>query len=57
VGVLSFEHREDGATDAAAELDLALDTYKLGYFLIDTIELDPVGTGALAVELLVVGPA
>lgn len=32
---------------------LALRAYTLGYFLIDTIEIDTHGTGYLAVELLV----
>jgi hypothetical protein len=43
----------DGARRAAARPDLALDTYKYGYFLLDIIELDPQGTGHLATELLI----
>jgi hypothetical protein len=53
VGVLALASPADGADRAAARLDLALDTYKFGYFLIDTIEVDPQGTGYLATELLV----
>jgi hypothetical protein len=48
-----FAAPADGVNRAAARLDLALDAYKLGYFLVDTIEIDPQGTGYLATELLV----
>lgn len=53
VGVLALVPAASGPDRTAARLDLALDTYKLGYFLIDTIEIDVLGTGYLAVELLV----
>ena len=53
VGVLAFAITPDGTGRATARLDLALDTYKYGYFLIDTVEIDPHGTGYLAAELLV----
>jgi hypothetical protein len=53
VGVLALAAVESGTDRTAARLDLALDAYKLGYFLIDTIEIDAYGTGYLAAELLV----
>jgi hypothetical protein len=53
VGVLALGATPSGPDRTAARLDLALDTYKLGYFLIDTIEIDAHGTGYLAAELLV----
>ena len=53
VGVLALTDTADGAARAVARLDLALDAYKLGYFLVDTIEIDDRGTGYLATELLV----
>ena len=53
VGVLALGANPSGPDRTAARLDLALDTYKLGYFLIDTIEIDDHGTGYLAAELLV----
>ncbi len=53
VGILAFAAPPDGAGRSTARLDVALDAYKLGYFLIDTIEIDAYGTGYLAAELLV----
>ncbi|HET9657701.1 MAG TPA: hypothetical protein VFP72_20285 [Kineosporiaceae bacterium] len=53
VGVLAVGAGLSHPDRSAARLDLALDTYKLGYFLIDTIEIDTHGTGYLAAELLV----
>ena len=53
VGVLALTTTTHGPNRTTARLDLALDTYKLGYFLIDTIEIDAHGTGYLAAELLV----
>jgi hypothetical protein len=43
----------DRAGRATARLELALDAYKLGYFLVDTVEIDTRGSGYLAAELLV----
>jgi len=51
VGVLALGP-VDAARRSAARLDLALDAYKLGYFLLDTVETTPAGTGYLAAELL-----
>jgi hypothetical protein len=53
VGLLAFTEPTHGTGRTIARLDLALDTYKFGYFLIDTIEIDSRGTGYLAAELLV----
>ena len=53
VGLLAFTEPTHGTGRTIARLDLALDTYKFGYFLIDTIEIDAYGTGYLAAELLV----
>lgn len=53
VGILALVPATNGPDRTAARLDLALDTYKLGYFLIDTVEIDALGTGYLAAELLV----
>jgi hypothetical protein len=52
VGLLAFTDPADTTGRSVARLDLALDTYKLGYFLIDIIEIDLQGTGYLAAELL-----
>jgi hypothetical protein len=53
VGVLALAPTTNSPGRTNARLDLALDTYKLGYFLVDTIEIDAHGTGYLAAELLV----
>lgn len=53
VGVLALTAPPNGAGRTVARLDLALDAYKLGYFLVDTVEIDARGTGYLATELLV----
>lgn len=54
VGILALETAVKGTgRTAAARLDLALGAYRLGYFLIDTLEIDSHGTGYLAAELLV----
>ena len=53
VGLLALGGGASGPDRSAARLDLALDAYKLGYFLIDTIEIDGYGTGYLAAELLI----
>jgi hypothetical protein len=53
VGVLGVGAEVAGPERSSARLGVALDTYKLGYFLIDTVEIDALGTGCLAVELLV----
>ena len=53
VGVLALAEPTDSTGRAIARLDLALDTYQLGYFLLDIIEISTHGTGCLATELLV----
>jgi hypothetical protein len=53
VGVLALAAPTAGAGRASARLDLALDAYRFGYFLVDTIEVDTHGSGYLAAELLV----
>jgi hypothetical protein len=53
VGVLALAEPTDSTGRVLARLDLALDTYKLGYFLLDIIEISTHGTGCLATELLV----
>jgi hypothetical protein len=53
VGVLALAGPMDGRGHALARLDVALDAYTLGYFLLDIIEIDARGTGCLATELLV----
>jgi hypothetical protein len=39
VGVLALAGAHDAASRAAARLDVALDAYKYGYFLIDIIDI------------------
>ncbi|HEY6794128.1 MAG TPA: hypothetical protein VI248_05550 [Kineosporiaceae bacterium] len=53
IGVLAVDDGGKGGTPSEGRLDIALDAYKYGYFLLDTIETSPPGTGYLAVELLV----
>lgn len=53
VGILAPGASTTGLDRTAVRLDLALDAYQLGYFLIDTIDIDTRGTGYLAAELLV----
>lgn len=52
VGVLALADPGDAAMRSAGRLEVALEAYKHGYFLIDTIETGPSGAGYLAVELL-----
>lgn len=52
VGVLAL-HPSDAAQRSAARVKLTLDAYRLGYLLLDTVEITPAGTGYLAAELLI----
>jgi hypothetical protein len=52
VGVLALPDPQDAAGRSQGRLDVALDAYKLGYFLLDTIETGPDGVGYLTAELL-----
>jgi hypothetical protein len=52
VGVLGPPDADDPVRRSRARLDVAMDAYKHGYFLVDTIETSGAGTGYLAAELL-----
>ena len=52
VGVLALDKPGDADARRAGRLDVALDAYKYGYFLIDTVEAGPDGEGYLIAEML-----
>ena len=54
VGVLALPDTADAVARSAGRLHVALDAYKHGYFLIDTIEAGADGAGYAIAELLAV---
>jgi hypothetical protein len=52
VGVLALLVTAEGAARRAGRLDVAMDAYKFGYFLIDTVEAGRDGEGYLVAEML-----